>query len=94
MSSNKTTSSKMNSITRRFVTSYTTREIWGIVVTSLLIFVLALGVYMIATEHSALGFFSINTQRSFDIEKDQAGKVIEVIYKLSTENGQTTVGML
>ena len=89
MSSNKTTSSKMNSITRRFVTSYTTREIWGIVVTSLLIFVLALGVYMIATEHSALGFFSINTQRSFDIEKDQAGKVIEVIYKLSTENGQT-----
>lgn len=88
MSSSKYTSSKMNSITRRFVTSYTTREIWGIVVSSLLIFILALGVYIIATEHSALGFFSINTLRSFDIDKDSSGKVVEVIYKLSTESGQ------
>lgn len=87
MSSNRITSSRMNSITRRLVASYTTREIWGIVVSSLLICVLAIVIFMIATEHSALGFFSISTQRSFDINKNSSGKIAEIIYKLSTESG-------
>ena len=77
----------MNSITRRLVASYTTREVWSIVISSLLIFALAIGIFVIATEHSALGFFSLSTKRSFDFETSSPGKVTEIIYKLSTESG-------
>ena len=43
---------------------------------------------MVIVEHSALGFFSIHTERSFEFIK-QSGALRGILYKLTAENGQT-----
>lgn len=44
---------------------------------------------MFVTEHSALGFFSIHTDRSFELVKGSSGSLREILYRLAAENGKT-----
>ena len=87
MSSNN--SGRMNSITKRLVGSFTRNELGRIISSTVFIFVLALAVYMFVIEHSALGFFSIHTDRAVEFIKGQSGSLQEILYKLTAESGKT-----
>ena len=82
-------SGRMNSITKRLVGTFTRNELGRIIGSTIFIFVLAVAVYMFVTEHSALGFFSIHTDRSFELIKGSSGSLREILYKLTAENGKT-----
>ena len=87
MSSNN--SGRMNSITKRLVGSFTRNELGRIIGSAIFIFILAVAVYMFVIEHSALGFFSIHTDRAFEFIKGQSGSLQEILYKLTAESGKT-----
>lgn len=87
MSSNN--SGRMNSITKRLVGSFMRNELVRIIGSAIFIFILAVAVYMFVTEHSALGFFSIHTDRSFELIKGSSGSLREILYKLTAENGKS-----
>ena len=92
MSSNnsgRTNSGRMNSITKRLVGTFTRNEIGRIIGSTVFIFILAVAVYMFVTEHSALGFFSIHTDRSFELIKGSSGSLREILYKLTAESGKS-----
>ena len=82
-------SGRMNSITKRLVGTFTRNELGRIIGSTIFIFILAVAVYMFVTEHSALGFFSIHTDRSFELIKSSSGSLREILYKLAAENGKT-----
>ena len=87
MSSNN--SGRMNSITRRLVGSFTRNELVRIIGSTIFLCVLAVISYMVWAEHSQLGFFSIHTDRVFELVKDQSGKVTEILCKLTATDGKT-----
>lgn len=87
MSSNN--SGRMNSITKRLVGTFTRNELGRIIGSTVFIFILAVAVYMFVTEHTALGFFSIHTDRSFELIKGSSGSLREILYILAAENGKT-----
>ena len=89
MNASRSNSGRMNSITKRLVGTFTRNELGRIIGSTIFIFILAVAVYMFVTEHSALGFFSIHTDRSFELVKSSSGSLREILYKLAAENGKT-----
>lgn len=89
MNAGRSNSGRMNSITKRLVGTFTRNELGRIIGSTIFIFVLAVAVYIFVTEHSALGFFSIHTDRSFELVKGSSGSLREILYRLAAENGKT-----
>ena len=89
MNAGRSNSGRMNSITKRLVGTFTRNELGRIIGSTVFIFILAVAIYMFVTEHSALGFFSIHTDRSFELIKSSSGSLREILYKLTAENGKT-----
>ena len=87
MSSNN--SGRMNSITRRLVGSFTRNELVRIIVSTIFLFVIAIVSYMVWAEHSQLGFFSIHTDRIFEVVKGKSGDATEILCKLTAADGKT-----
>ena len=89
MNAGRSNSGRMSSITKRLVRTFTRNELGRIIGSTIFIFILAVAVYMFVTEHSALGFFSIHTDRSFELVKGSSGSLREILYRLAAENGKT-----
>lgn len=82
-------SGRTDSITKRLVGTFTRNELGRIIGSTIFIFILAVIVYMFVTEHTALGFFSIHTDRSFELIKGSSGSLREILYKLTAESGKS-----
>lgn len=79
----------MDSITRRLLASYTRRSLQRILVSSLLLFCMAFFIYLLAVEHSALGYISANTSRTFEIIRNSSAHIEEIAYRLTSEGKET-----
>ncbi len=83
MSSGETNSSgKMNSITRRLCGSFARQRAGRIIFSTLLLFALCCGGYLVVREYAALGFLKWNVSRSLHVERTVGGKIYDVIYKI------------
>ena len=83
---------RMNSITKRLRGAYIRRRLGGIILGSVLLFIVASAGYLVFSEHAALGYFSVHTKRDFTVEKTIGGKVSEIVYRVSPADGRDMPG--
>lgn len=84
---NNTQARRMSSIRRRLQNGWLGRQLGRILLSSFLIMFLFLAALTIIRERDALGEFSVYTERSIALQRDEAGKIVELWYEAKAEDG-------
>lgn len=86
---NNTQERRMNSINRRFNSSWIRKKLGALLGGSLLLLLLLPALYLGVREHAAFGTVSLKTERSFTAQRTEEGKLEALDYHLKAESGET-----